>query len=171
MKKRILKYLILILLFIPTFTTAQDPVIMPPEIRETKVNFTWRDGEAQFSKKYAIKSFEQTGDAVVCDVALVLNEIYNEMTFFVMVSYIRVDQEHSHAAYIWDGYDFLLYTGSTNENRDHLFEIRMFQWFWYMRHGLRGFMYIPEYGRRVPINVPAYVFEQIDLEYEIYKER
>jgi hypothetical protein len=169
-KKRIVKYIFLIL-SIPAFINASDPIIVPPETAETKVRFTYQNNDIQFSKKYAFDNIDNSCDAYVCDVALSVDETTHEMSFFIMVSYIRCDEEYARASFLYDGYDFLPYCGSNHEFMDNLFEMRMFQWFWYMKHGFSGFMYIPEYYRKVPIKIPSYVFQQIDANYELWKRK
>jgi len=169
-KNLILSLISLLIFIFPTISLTQ-PIIIPPKTSETEVVFRFEGSEAQFYKKYGTQSFEETCEGIVYEIALIDDIKTHEVELFVLVSYIRCDKEYGVADYLYDGNDFLPCVGSTNEFIDNLFSIKMFQWFWYKRNGFNGFMYIPKYQRQVPIKIPSYVFQEIDLEYELWKTR
>ena len=130
-----------------------------PKITEYPLDIMEVTTGIQFSKKFTVIDDD-------CGVSIQLSLIDrndNNIALLLLVNYIRKDNAYYPPRFLTDGHENIKYVGSMSENKQHLFELKMYQWFYYMNNGgLDGEMYIPETDSLLNIQIPEEYFREID---------
>jgi len=121
----------------------------------------------QFSKKYSV-----IGDThgISVQVALTQSLETKEIEFLLIINYVREDEQYFPPKFLYDGNNLIKYVGSLKGDRQHLFQMKMYQWFYYMEHGFNGYMYIEETDEKLAVQLPPYFFKEIDQEFISWKD-
>jgi hypothetical protein len=153
-----------ILMLLPLIVLLSICQLNASECEKSQVYHLVDDCIHQFSQRYGCNTVQENGWAIIATPILVYFEDIKELDFLIKIHLMWAFEDKPMPEYLVDQnneYSPLL----AHDDKSYVFQITMFQWWFYMSNGLEGNLLF-ENGKYVIFNVPKDVFKDIDLLYE-----